>query len=83
MKNTKHSLAFDGPAPYRIRAQGRLDDSWSERLGGMLITRASTEDKQPMTILIGNLQDQASLSGVLNALYEQHLSVISVEHLDK
>jgi hypothetical protein len=75
-------LEFEGPASYRIRVQGHLEDSWSDRLGGMVITRAFTEDKQPMTILIGHLQDQAALSGVMNALYGLHLSVLSVELLD-
>ncbi len=77
------NLKFEAPASYRIRVQGHLDDSWSDRLGGMVITRAFTADKQPMTILIGHLKDQAALSGVLNALYDLHLPVISVEFLDE
>jgi hypothetical protein len=36
-----------------------------------------------MTILIGHLKDQGALSGVMNALYDLHLPVISVEHLDE
>ncbi len=77
------NLKFEAPASYRIRAQGHLDDSWSDRLGGMVLTRAFTANKQPMTILIGHLKDQAALSGVLNALYDLHLPVISVEFLDE
>jgi hypothetical protein len=76
-------LKFEAPASYRIRVQGHLDDSWSDRLGGMVITRAFTADKQPMTILIGHLRDQAALSGVMNALYDLHLPVFSVEFLDE
>ena len=76
-------LKFEAPASYRIRALGHLDDDWSGRLGGMVITRAFTADKQPMTILIGNLLDQAALAGVMNALYSMHMSVISVELLDE
>ena len=76
------NLKFDTPATYRIRVQGHLDDSWSDRLGGMVLTRAYTEDKQPMTILVGRLSDQAALSGAMNTLYERHLSVFSVELLD-
>lgn len=78
-----NQLEFEGPASYRIRVQGHLDDSWSDRMGGMVITRAFTEDKKPMTILIGHLKDQAALSGVMNALYGLHLSVLSVEFLDE
>ncbi|MFT5701579.1 MAG: hypothetical protein ACI8ZB_004474 [Desulforhopalus sp.] len=75
-------LKFEAPASYQIRVQGHLDDGWSDRLGGMVITRAFAEDRQPMSILIGHLKDQAALSGVMNALYGLHLSVISVELLD-
>lgn len=75
-------LKFEAPATYRIRVAGHLDDSWSDRLGGMVFTRAFTGDKQPMTILIGHLQDQAALAGVMNALYALHMSVFSVELID-
>ena len=76
------NMKFSAPAPYRIRVQGHLDDSWSDRLGGMVITRAYTDNKQPMTILIGELNDQAALSGVMNAIYNEHLSVYTVELLE-
>ena len=79
---SRKDLKFEAPASYRIRVQGHLEDDWSARLGGMVITRAFTEDKQPMTILVGRLSDQAALSGAMNTLYERHLSVFSVELLD-
>ena len=34
-----------------------------------------------MTILVGQLRDQAALSGVLNELYELHLPLLTVESL--
>jgi hypothetical protein len=77
------NLKFETAAAYRVRVQGHLDDSWSDRLGGMVITRAFTADKKPMTILIGHLKDQAALCGVLNAVYDLHFPVISVEFLDE
>ena len=49
----------------------------------MIITRAFTGNKEPMTILIGNLIDQATLSGVLNALDELHLPLLTVENLNE
>ena len=75
------NLKFEKPATYRIRVTGHLDDSLADQLGGMIITRAFTADKQPMTILIGHLTDQAALSGVLNELYELHLPLLTVESL--
>lgn len=76
-------LKFEAPATYRIRVQGHLDDRWSDRLGGMVITRAFSKDSQPITILTGLLSDQAALSGVMNALYSLHLSVLSVDFIDE
>jgi len=53
------------------------------RAKGQMTEIRVREDKQPMSILIGNLMDQAALAGVMNALYGLHLSVISVELLDE
>lgn len=54
----------------------------SDFLGGMAIQIKSGETKFPITILNGELRDQAALAGVLNSLYELHLPVISVERLN-
>jgi hypothetical protein len=69
------------PATYRIKVQGILDDSWSDRLAGITITTSSQGDQAPVTTLVGLLRDQAELSGVLNTLYELHLSLLAVEIL--
>ena len=74
---------LETPATYRIRAQGVLDTSWSDRLGGMSISQMTSENKAPVTILVGHLQDQAALAGVLNALYDLHMPLLSVENLDE
>ena len=74
-------LDFHGPATYRIRIEGSLESSWSDRLGGMAITTSCRGDEAPATTLYGPLQDQAALLGVLNALYGMHLPLLSVECL--
>jgi hypothetical protein len=71
------------PATYRIRVQGKLDESWFDRLDNMAITPDTAEDKPPVTVLVGHLPDQAALSGVLNTLYEMHLPLLTVENLDE
>ena len=76
-------LKLETPSTYRIRVQGRLDSTWSTRLGGMVITSEPIADKPAVTILEGHLPDQAALSGVLNTLYEMHLPLLSVENLDE
>ena len=50
----RKNITFESPATYRIRIKGHIDDSLSDQLGGMIITRAFTADKQPMTILVGS-----------------------------
>ncbi len=71
-----------GPAIYRIHVCGRLDASWSDRIGGMQVTEIRGSDRQPETLLVGRLVDQAALSGVLNSLYELHLPVLSADCID-
>jgi len=58
-----------------------IDESWSEGLGGLLITSGGIEDqKGSVTELEGQVRDQAELMGIMNSLYELHMTVISVEH---
>jgi len=74
-------LSFESPGTYRIRVRGHVDERYSDRLGDMVITKAFTSEKEPMTILIGPMKDQAALSGVLNELYELHMSLLTLELL--
>lgn len=68
---------MDKPAVYRIKVKGVVPDGWIDRLGGLRITGRASEG----TTLVGQLVDQAELSGVLNTLYELHLVLLSVEIL--
>lgn len=74
-------VAFLSPGTYRIKVQDKLDDSWSERLGGMLISNEQ-EGGAWVTTLVGRLPDQAALLGVQTALYELHLPLLSVERIE-
>ena len=76
------SYSFDRPGNYRIRFEGYLDKKWSESLGGMSLTTGKTGDHKPVSVLEGPIRDQAELVGVLNALYERHLTLLSVEQID-
>ena len=79
---SREPIQFDLPTTYRIVIQGRIDPTWSDRLEGMTIKPATVEARPPITTLEGELSDQAALAGVLNMLYELHLSVISVKRLE-
>jgi len=69
------------PGIYQIDVQGRVARGLSSRLEGMQITESRNEDGSTKTTLVGRLKDQAALSGILNALYELHVSVLSVTRL--
>jgi len=79
----REELKLETPATYRIRVQGHLDEGWTDRVGGMVITRAYTDKKHPLTILVGRLADQAALSGVLNTLYDLRMPLLSTEIIDE
>ena len=72
-------LSNDMPATYRIRVQGILAESWSDRLGGLTITTIGQAGEAPVTTLSGPLRDQAALCGVLNTLHDLRLPLLSVE----
>ena len=74
---------MDESAEYKIRVQGELDETWSDRLGGMDITIDRSGPDTPVTTLLGLLSDQAALSGVMETLYELHLRVLDVTCLNQ
>ena len=48
----------------------------------MYINKSDRGDQKPVATLVGLMRDQAELAGVLNTLYELHLSLLSVEYLN-
>ncbi|MEA3438906.1 MAG: hypothetical protein U9R58_01335 [Chloroflexota bacterium] len=78
---TLTKIKVDTKAEYSIRVVGYLDESWSDRMGGLTIVSSQTgaSDKKPVTALTGVLIDQAALFGVLNTLYDMRLPLLSVE----
>lgn len=69
-------------AKYEICFRGYLDKSWSDRMGGMIITPSEDESGAMITTLRGQLPDQAVLFGLLNALYDMRLPVLSFRCLE-
>ena len=83
--NTEKStgLSFKKAAIYKIVVQGILEESWSDRYRGMQISVERKKGKVIFSTLIGEIRDQSALSGILNALYDSHLTVISVNMLSE
>jgi hypothetical protein len=81
MTDKDEGLVLGAPATYRVQVQGLLDESYSDRLGGMTITTIHEENEAPVTTLEGRLLDQAALAGVLDYLYTLRLPILSVDCL--
>lgn len=77
-ENGNINSGFSTPAVYQIKVQGALSDDWSERLGGLQISVSRKKTGNTISILTGMISDQTALSGILNALYDSHITVLSV-----
>ena len=83
MKTSPKKLNVISSAEYKISVVGFLDENMSDRLGGLIILNAETEQQlaAPIVTLMGKLTDQAALFGVLNALYNMRFPLLLVEYL--
>lgn len=74
---------YDHPGVYAIHVAGKLDASWADRLGGLRISYIdeTEKDSHPVSVLSGQLPDQAALYGVLNTLYNYHFPLLFVRYL--
>lgn len=82
-KTNWKEFKIETPANYRIRVQGEINPAWADIIGDMNLTTDSTCGKNIVTSLVGYLVDQAALSGMLKALYDQRIPILSVENLDE
>ena len=81
----KHGLSLNSRARYSIQLQGVLDPNWADRIGGMQVINCGAESRSdtPLTILIGDVLDQAALAGVLSTVYMLGLPLLSVTYLGR
>jgi len=85
--DSKSRFISENPVVYRIAVMGRLSPSLSGRLANMRIEPGPRErgddERSCITTLMGPLADQSQLSGVLNALFERRLTILTVEALSE
>lgn len=68
-------------ATYRIHVQGALDQSWFDYCACMAIHTEIGPDEHAVTTLIGQVQDQSALLGVLNRLGDMGLPLLMVQYI--
>ena len=72
---------FSGQGTYEIVVQGHLDEQISYWFEGMTLTNGFDEGGAPITTLSGHLVDQAALHGVLDAIRDINVPLISVRRI--
>jgi hypothetical protein len=63
---------------YQIKVQGCLDPNWSDWFNEMEITNDTKTDSHSITIFEGVVEDQATLRGILNHIWDLNLTILSV-----
>ena len=63
---------------YQIKVQGCLDPNWSDWFNEMEITNETKTDSHSITIFEGAVEDQATLRGILNHIWDLNLTILSV-----
>jgi len=75
-----YNLHLDTAAPYRICAQGRFESEWLDMLSGAWVI-CIHQPIEGVTILVGEVADQAALMGVLEQLYSLGFPLLLVEYI--
>ena len=78
MNPTLYKESFLSPSRYQITVEGKIEDSLLICLPGSIDINPSISGETEISILVGSFLDQAELSGLLNALYNNRFTVISV-----
>ena len=63
---------------YHITFLGRLEEKWTDWLGGGVSGIEPADEGENRTLLIVLVPDQAALRGILNKLWDLNLILISV-----
>ena len=67
---------------YQIKVQGCLDPNWSDWFNEMEITNETKTDSHSITTFEGAVEDQATLRGILNHLWDLNLTILSVNRVE-
>ena len=63
---------------YQIRVRGHLGQDWSAWFDGLTVTVEGEDSSAPVTALNGVVADQSALRGILSAIWDLGLTLISV-----
>ncbi len=70
-------LTMKEPGIYKIVVSGAMSPVLRGSLAGMAISETEHPEGRIETILVGRLQDQTELAGILSTLFEMHFPILS------
>ena len=81
--STAPVIRMETKGVYQITVQGKVNPKWCDRLNGMKIVcyHPASSDAY-ISVLTGELVDQASLFGILDFLYNTGFPLLAVERLE-
>jgi hypothetical protein len=68
---------------YQITVMGNVDPSWSDWFDGMEVSLRMGPGAGCVTTFTGPVDDQATLRGILNRLWDLNLTVLSVNPIER
>ena len=80
--STEASISSRITRHYQITVEGKVDQSWSDWLSGMLLVSWQESDGRYMTTLSGLIADQVALRGLLIRLWDLNLVLCSLQQGD-
>lgn len=80
--NNKQVHAWQS-ANYQIKVDGFIESHFSDSFAGMTIQSQLRNDHTAVTLLTGYVLDQSQLIGVLTALFNMRLPILSIDMIDE
>lgn len=81
MKQPESKPKLHKRAKYHLRVCGVVDENWADYFAGMTLKVTADDNQDSETVLIGWLEDQASLLGMLSLLHDWGHALITVQYL--
>jgi hypothetical protein len=82
MSSSKRPLKLFQPARYEIRVVGHLSSGKATWFEGFCLTNQIDQDGNPVTVLTGQVLDQAMLHGLLTRIRDLGLPLLNVVRVE-
>ena len=76
-------ISFSKAATYKIVLLGEIDKDRVQNQWDLEVNVIKEDDGKFISTLVGKISDQAVLSGILNMLYDMHITILSVNILSE